>query len=102
MLCSIYNKIYNPNVDSKVHPYRNIYFDNEKNKLEFSMNDDRCGRVITARIEKQDNKYIAYGTERHQLSILNMNSHIRSSEKEIEDDNKFWKWFYNFYNDLRQ
>ena len=100
MLNKVFNSIYNPSIDIKTHPYRNIYYDNEKNILEFSMNDDRVGRVITVRIEEKNNKYVANGTERYNLSMLNIKPYIRSATKEIKSDIEFWDWFYKFYNSL--
>lgn len=89
MIKEIYSKLNSP--------YYNINYD--ENNLSFSINDDRIGRVVLTRIEYKDGVYIAYGSEISQIPSLS-HSKNRSSNKEIKSVHEFWKWYYEFYNDL--
>jgi len=94
MIDSIYNKI-NDN-----SAYYNIIYD--KNKIGFSINDDRISRVISILLEYKDSKYIAYGIEKSQIKELNygFNNKNRTDIKIIVSIEDFWKWFSSFYNDM--
>lgn len=81
------------------YPYYNINYDKNKNTLSFSINDDRIGRVVSTRIEYKDGVYIAYGSEYSQIPSLS-HSRNRSNNKEVKSVEEFWKWYYEFYNDL--
>ena len=96
MIANIYKKIIF--VDNDMYnPYRNIEYDNLS--VKFTMYDDRTNRIIETIIKKENNKYIAYGKEYHNLSFLN-NPFIRSGKTEIKTDKEFWIWYNKFYNSL--
>jgi hypothetical protein len=71
----------------------------EDNKIGFSINDDRVGRVVSVSVEFKDGSYIASGYECSQISCISSNKN-RSETKEVKSSDEFWKWYSNFYNDM--
>lgn len=85
-------------VNERDSPYKKIYYLTDT-EIRFSINDDRVGRTLDYSIRKENNKYMAYGFERSQISGITGNN--RQEIKEINNRDEFWKWYSEFYNDLR-
>jgi len=84
-------------ISVKDSAYKNIYYLTDT-EISFSINDDRVGKVITISVRHENNKYIAYGFERSQLSFIN--SSVRNKQGEVKTIDEFWKWYSDFYNDM--
>jgi len=84
-------------INEKNSPYKNIYYLTDT-EVRFSINDDKNARILTYSIRKENNKYIAYGFEKYQISDLSSVNNNRQEIKEINNSDEFWKWYLEFYN----
>lgn len=83
-------------ISVKDSPYHNIYYLTDT-EVRFSINDDRIGRVVTVSVRNENDKYVAYGFEKSQISAINTT--MRHSKQEVKNLDEFWKWYSNYYND---
>jgi Trm5-related predicted tRNA methylase len=94
---NIINEITSKITDEYSYCYKNRII--EKDRIGFSLNDDRIGRTVSVLLEYKNGEYIANGYETSQIPSLS-NNRIRSETKKIKSSDEFWKWYSNFYNDL--
>lgn len=84
-------------VSGKDSAYKNIYYLTDT-EIRFSINDDRVGRIVTVSVRYENDKFMAYGFERSQISTIN--SSMRNKQGEVKTIDEFWKWYSDFYNDI--
>ena len=77
-------------------PYYDTYYLTDT-EIRFSINDDRVQRVLTYSVRVENDKYNAYGFEKHKISGLPI---IRYEMKEVKTVDEFWEWYKSFYSDL--
>ncbi len=94
---NIINEITSKITDEYSYCYKNRII--EKDRIGFSLNDDRIGRTVSVLLEYKNGEYIANCYETSQIPSLS-NNRIRSETKKIRSSDEFWRWYSNFYNDL--